>query len=150
MVMSVPQAAFELLKTFQVALVYGCVLLASVAANALTADEVNQAGRPAATKSKVTRPSASIVKAQVLLVRQGVSPGEIDGLDGDNYRKAVDQFRRRENLGTGEIIDASTWQALKRSSRSGPRSPLGNMVPRSRSRARCKASLILTPPHHPT
>ena len=113
MVMSVPRATFELLKTFQVALVCGCALLAPAVANALTADEVNRSGRPPATKSKVTRPSASIVKAQVLLARQGVSPGEIDGLDGDNYRKAIDQFRRRENLGIGEIIDAPTWQALK-------------------------------------
>lgn len=113
MVMSVLRAALKLLKTFQAALVCGCVLLAPVAANALTADAVNQAGRPAATKSKVKRPDASIAKAQVLLARQGVSPGEIDGLDGDNYRKAIDQFRRRENLGRGEIIDAATWQALK-------------------------------------
>ncbi len=113
MVTSVPRAVFDLLKTFQVVLVSVCVLLAPAAANALTADEVNRAGRPAATKSKVTRPNAAIVKAQVLLARQGVSPGEIDGLDGDNYRKAIDQFRRRENLGTGEIIDAPTWQALK-------------------------------------
>lgn len=113
MVMSVPQAAFELLKTFQAILVFGCVLLAPVAANALTAEEVNRAGRPATTKSMVTRPNAAIVKAQVLLARQGVSPGEIDGLDGENYQKAIDQFRRRENLGTGEIIDAPTWQALK-------------------------------------
>ncbi|CAH1663945.1 hypothetical protein BOSEA31B_12618 [Hyphomicrobiales bacterium] len=113
MVISVPRAVSELLKTFHAALVCGGVLLAPVVTNALTADEVNQAGRPAATKSKVTRANASIVKAQVLLARQGVSPGEIDGLDGDNYRKAIDQFRRRENLGTGEIVDAPTWQALK-------------------------------------
>lgn len=113
MVTSVPRAVSDLLKTFQAALLCGCVLLAPAAANALTTDEVNHAGRPAATKSKPTRPNASIVKAQVLLARQGVSPGEIDGLDGDNYRKAIDQFRRRENLGNGEIIDAPTWQALK-------------------------------------
>lgn len=113
MVISVPRAIFELLKTFQAVLLCGCMLLMSVAAQALTADEVNRAGRPAATKSKVTRPNASIVKAQVLLARQGVSPGEIDGLDGDNYRKAIHQFRRRENLGVGEIVDAATWQALK-------------------------------------
>jgi len=109
----VPRAHFELLKTFQMAFVCGSILLAPTAAGALTANDVNRADRPAATKSKVTRANASIVKAQVLLARQGVSPGEIDGLDGDNYRKAIDQFRRRENLGSGEIIDASTWQALK-------------------------------------
>ncbi|MGO4408333.1 L,D-transpeptidase [Bosea sp. RAF48] len=113
MVISVPRPVVALLKKFQAALVCGCVLLAPAAARALTPDEVNRAGPPAVTKTKVTRPSASIIKAQVLLARQGVSPGEIDGLDGDNYRKAIDQFRRRENLETGEIIDAATWQALK-------------------------------------
>lgn len=105
--------ASGLLKFFQSALLCGCMLLAPVASLALTADEVNRADRPAAVKSKVMRPNASIVKAQVLLARQGVSPGEIDGLDGDNYRKAIDQFRRRENLGGAEIIDAATWLALR-------------------------------------
>lgn len=113
MMMSAPRAVVELLKAVQLAFACGCVLLAPAAAKALTAVEVNQAGRPAATKSKVTRPNASIVKAQVLLARQGVSPGEIDGLDGDNYRKAIDQFRRRQNLGAGEAIDAATWLALE-------------------------------------
>lgn len=113
MVMSVPSAVFELLKKFQAALVFGGMVLAPAGAQALTADGVNQAGRPAATKSKATRPNATIAKAQVLLARQGVSPGEIDGLDGDNYRKAIGQFRRRENLGNGETIDAATWRALK-------------------------------------
>lgn len=112
-VSSVSRAAFESLKKLMATLVCGSVLLAPAAAQALTAEEVNRSGRPAATKGKVTRANAAIVKAQVLLARQGVSPGEIDGLDGDNYRKAIDQFRRRENLGTGEIIDAPTWQALK-------------------------------------
>lgn len=111
--MSVPRAIFALPKIFQAAVLCTCAMLVPAAAKTLTADEVNQASRPAATKSKVTRPNASIIKAQVLLARQGVSPGEIDGLDGDNYRKAVDQFRRRENLGGGEFIDAATWQALK-------------------------------------
>ncbi len=81
-------------------------------AQALTVDEVNNAGAPAASKRKLVRPNASIVKAQVLLARQGISPGEIDGMDGDNYRKAISQFRRRENLGTGDNVDAATWQAL--------------------------------------
>lgn len=82
-------------------------------AQALTPDDVNTAGPPVSAKAKLVRPSASIVKAQVLLARQGVSPGEIDGLDGDNYRKAVAQFRRRENLGDGHAVDAATWQALR-------------------------------------
>ncbi|UZF95604.1 hypothetical protein [Bosea sp. NBC_00550] len=49
MVMSVPSAVFELLKKFQAALVFGGMVLAPAGAQALTADGVNQAGRPAAT-----------------------------------------------------------------------------------------------------
>ncbi|WP_377848636.1 hypothetical protein [Bosea sp. UC22_33] len=113
MVIALALPTFDLLKFVRAAMLGGCMFLVPFAAQALTADEVNQAGRPTAAKSKATRPNASIVKAQVLLARQGVSPGEIDGIDGDNYRKAIDQFRRRENLGTGETIDAPTWQALE-------------------------------------
>lgn len=90
-----------------------CFLASSLGtALALAADQINNAGPPIAPKRKLVRPSAAIVKTQVLLARQGISPGEIDGMDGDNYRKAVAQFRRRENLGAGDKVDAATWQAL--------------------------------------
>lgn len=79
---------------------------------ALTADEVNRAGAPTQSRKKSVRPTAPIAKAQVLLARQGISPGEIDGIDGENYRKAVAQFRRREKLGEGDTVDAATWRAL--------------------------------------
>jgi lipoprotein-anchoring transpeptidase ErfK/SrfK len=88
-------------------------------ARALTADEINRAGRPVPSSVQRTkpsvqraRPSAAIVKLQTLLVRQGISPGEIDGMDGENYRKALAQFRRRENLGAGDAVDDATWRAL--------------------------------------
>lgn len=96
----------------KVGLVFFFLALAIGNASALTADEVNNAGPPAASKRKLVRPSASVVKAQVLLARQGISPGEIDGKDGDNYRKAVAQFRRRENFGSGAVVDEATWRAL--------------------------------------
>jgi peptidoglycan hydrolase-like protein with peptidoglycan-binding domain len=90
-----------------------CFLVFAIGnAQAFTVDEVNNAGLPAPSKRKLVGPSASIVKTQVLLARQGISPGEIDGMDGDNCRKAVAQFRRRENLDAGDIVDAATWQAL--------------------------------------
>lgn len=53
-----------------------------------------------------------VVKAQVLLARKNVSPGEIDGHDGENYRKALAQFRRLNGLGEGDQLDAATWAAL--------------------------------------
>lgn len=98
------------------ALPVALVLAFGGGALALTPDEVNRAGAPSQSKSqskrKATKPSAAIVKAQTLLARQGVSPGEIDGMDGENYRKAIAQFRQRGNLGQGDMIDNATWQAL--------------------------------------
>lgn len=79
---------------------------------ALSADEVNRAGMPRQFARSSARPSPSIVKAQTLLARSGISPGEIDGKDGENYRKAIAQFRRRGNLGEGDAINAAAWRAL--------------------------------------
>jgi peptidoglycan hydrolase-like protein with peptidoglycan-binding domain len=39
-----------------------------------------------------------IAKSEVLLDRDHFSPGEIDGMDGDNYRRAVRAFQQANNL----------------------------------------------------
>ncbi len=79
---------------------------------ALTADEINEAsfssGKPTTSKG----PDAFVVKAQALLSRKSVSPGVIDGLDGENFRKAINQFRKQTGLPAGEEIDRQTWEAL--------------------------------------
>lgn len=82
---------------------------------ALSADEINQAAFSAYTPTdskESKKPSAFIVKMQVLLSRRSISPGELDGIDGENYRKAVAQFRRQNNLGDGDTVDEATWTAL--------------------------------------
>jgi lipoprotein-anchoring transpeptidase ErfK/SrfK len=79
---------------------------------ALTADEVNRATFADRTKRKATGPDPFIVKAQILLSRRSISPGVIDGLDGENFRKAVAQFRRLENLPAGDAIDEAAWRIL--------------------------------------
>lgn len=81
-------------------------------ARAITPDEIN--GAVLARRAVVDRDglSAFIVKAQILLGRRSISPGVIDGLDGENFRKAVAQFRRQENLGEGDTIDDVTWAKL--------------------------------------
>lgn len=79
---------------------------------ALSADEVNTAAMGRELRRTSVKPDPAIVKAQVLLTRRGISPGLIDGLDGDNYRKAIAQFRRQEGLGEGDAMDASVWQAI--------------------------------------
>lgn len=53
-----------------------------------------------------------VVKTQTLLGRRSISPGVIDGLDGENYRKAIAQFRRQEKLGEGESLDEVMWRSL--------------------------------------
>jgi lipoprotein-anchoring transpeptidase ErfK/SrfK len=96
--------------------IVGCAIAAglsgpSIAApqQTLTAAEVNDAqwGR--------RQPStAAVLKAQVLLDRARVSPGEIDGRMGENTRKALRAFRRTQGLPSGERLDDQVWHALTR------------------------------------
>jgi lipoprotein-anchoring transpeptidase ErfK/SrfK len=74
---------------------------------ALTSESVNEA----APQSGSSDP-ALIVKTEVLLDRDGFSPGEIDGKNGDNFRKALAAFQQINNLAGSGKLDASTWNAL--------------------------------------
>lgn len=89
------------------------VLAGAGAAHALEPKAVNQAefnpDPPPASKG----PNPFVVKAQALLGRRSISPGVIDGLDGENFRKAVAQFRRQENLGEGDKLDEAMWSKLR-------------------------------------
>lgn len=84
--------------------------LAAPPAVAISADEINEATFD--DRGSGEGLSAFVAKAQALLGRRSISPGVIDGLDGDNYRKALAQFRRMENLGDGDQMDEETWRAL--------------------------------------
>lgn len=83
------------------------------AAYALEPKAINQAefnpDPPPASKG----PNPFVAKAQTLLGRRSISPGVIDGLDGENFRKAVAQFRRQENLGEGDKLDKEMWSKLR-------------------------------------
>ena len=81
-------------------------------AMALTAEDVNAVTLADRKKPAASGPNPFIVKAQVLLSRRSVSPGVIDGIDGENFRKAVAQFRRQESLPAGDEIDELAWQSL--------------------------------------
>ena len=104
---------FSVGNVLRVALVASLALAAWLpnSAAAITAVEANdarfQSDEP--TRSQI---GASIVKIQVLLARRSISPGEIDGVDGENFRKAISEFRRQQNLPSGEELDQTVWDAL--------------------------------------
>jgi hypothetical protein len=73
----------------------------------LTAQSINAAAPQGASSD----PSL-IVKTEVLLDRDGFSPGEIDGKNGDNFRTALGTFQQAKNFAASGKLDAETWNAL--------------------------------------
>ncbi len=78
---------------------------------ALEADEVNNA-EFMAIAAPAAKANPFVVKAQTLLGRRSISPGVIDGLDGENFRKAIAQFRRQNGLEENKELDQALWAAL--------------------------------------
>ena len=58
------------------------------------------------------KPSPEILKAEILLDRARFSPGSIDGIDGDNFRKAIAAYRRQMGLGDSNALNGPTWDKL--------------------------------------
>jgi lipoprotein-anchoring transpeptidase ErfK/SrfK len=80
------------------------------AATALTPESVNEAGKAPAADAK-PNPHA-VLRAQVLLDRARFSPGEIDGANGSNMRRALAGFQRKHGLKASGTLDADTWRVL--------------------------------------
>lgn len=59
-----------------------------------------------------TPPDAGLLRLQILLDRAAFSPGEIDGLHGENTRLAVAEYRKAKGLGSGDVADAALLQSL--------------------------------------
>lgn len=78
----------------------------------LTADAVNAAGFAPLPDPAAKRPSAEVIRAEVLLDRARFSPGAIDGLDGDNFRKALAAYQSQNGLPPSGRLDAETWGKL--------------------------------------
>jgi lipoprotein-anchoring transpeptidase ErfK/SrfK len=54
----------------------------------------------------------AVVRAQILLDRAHLSPGEIDGRWGDNLGVAIASFQAARMINQSGIVDADTWQSL--------------------------------------
>src|SRR5579884_1556707 len=57
-------------------------------------------------------PCGDYLSFQVLLDRQGFSPGEIDGKPGDNFTHTVIAFQRARQVPLTTKADCDTWHAL--------------------------------------
>ncbi len=55
---------------------------------------------------------AGLVRLQVLLDRAHISPGVIDGYDGDNVRKAISEYQMRREIDVTGVADAALLQRL--------------------------------------
>src|SRR5476651_9413 len=88
---------------------------------AVTACLVWRADLIAAPKKPVARrapaaaaslPCGDLVSFQVLLDRQGFSPGQIDGKIGANFSHAIAALQSAHSLKASGQPDCATWQAL--------------------------------------
>src|SRR5215470_15231334 len=76
----------------------------------LTADSIENAQWSA--NLPVGKTSPIVLKAEVLLERARFSPGDIDGRDGENFRKALRAYQQENGLNPTGRLDQATWHAL--------------------------------------
>jgi lipoprotein-anchoring transpeptidase ErfK/SrfK len=99
------------------------ISLTAIASSAALAGAKNFNAPPPITEDSVNKASPDglaeaaaplIVRSETLLMRAHFSPGEIDGEDGDNYRRALRAFQQANNLQDSAKLNAPTWSALTR------------------------------------
>ena len=76
----------------------------------LSADAVNKVEFAPSLKSD--RANAVMLKAEILLDRAAISPGQIDGKDGENARKAIAAFQQLRGLDATGKLDQDTWKEI--------------------------------------
>jgi lipoprotein-anchoring transpeptidase ErfK/SrfK len=79
-------------------------------AGTFAADSIESAKWSPSLSARQTSPV--VFKAEVLLDRARFSPGEIDGRDGENFKKAVRAYQRHNELNATGKLDQATWDAL--------------------------------------
>lgn len=92
------------------ALTGGSVFAAPKRQKSLDPAEVNDLSLPAPQSNVAKGPA--ILRAQILLDRANFSVGQIDGIKGRNYERALGGFQESRGLPVSKKIDAETWKAL--------------------------------------
>jgi lipoprotein-anchoring transpeptidase ErfK/SrfK len=78
----------------------------------MSIDAVANSLPDAANQPASTNGAAGILRAQILLDRAHFSPGEIDGFEGSNHRRAIRGYQRAHGLRETAMLDAQTWAML--------------------------------------
>ena len=92
-------------------------LFQTTTAHSIDLQDVNAAELSKASVSKNKDLNPLLVRAQLLLDRAGFSSGEIDGKNGDNFRKAVRAFANSRSLKYRNSLTPELWAALVETSR---------------------------------
>src|SRR5262245_52462345 len=66
--------------------------------------------KKAATPTKL--PCGDVLGFQVLLDRQGISPGQIDGFARRNLTRALSAYQKEHKIASSGRPDCETWRAL--------------------------------------
>jgi len=77
---------------------------------ALSPAVIDQTSCSGAIEAK--RPRAVMLAAEVLLDRLDLSPGVVDGTNGENVQKAIVVFQRSRGLAVSGKLDQATWNGL--------------------------------------
>src|ERR1039457_5500570 len=83
---------------------------AAPAARSLAANAIEDSTKTGGVEPGATGPS--VVRAQILLDRARFSPGEIDGVYGDDLGVAIKGYRENHGLKPAGTIDAEMWRLL--------------------------------------
>jgi lipoprotein-anchoring transpeptidase ErfK/SrfK len=84
--------------------------LAAAATRTLTASEIEDSTKTGAVAPGAVGPR--VVRAQILLDRARFSPGEIDGVYGDDFAIAVKGYQENHGLKPTGTIDEQMWRLL--------------------------------------
>lgn len=94
-------------------------------ASSVQAAEITPAGINDSQWGNSANDEALLIKAQILLDRARFSPGEIDGRDGENYRKALTAFAREHSIESkGNLLSSFGGSSLR-----PPKSPSSPNTP---------------------